>query len=539
MAHQSEEKWLLRQMAFVPIFMRQMRLYILLAAIVLLGHVCFYDNLASVVKIYAGPIDSQTGKLGAKLEEILGSAFPEKGAASRVPTLMASLFERKGYQGEKLWYQLPKWFVNVAQKDEASGMPNDSRRPRADVRTTEARLHRLDEDPSALIIVQDGIRPSGASKLERLNVRAIADLYDSYLYVIVGSTENGEPKFKQIEDLPPTAKFHAGRGVQNEIACEILRTYGVLSDCKKDDARLIEIDPYPLRDQLDDLKSGRLDVVFLLTSSEDLRAVMDEATPIEPHELHLLNVDLAPAIAQALPYAEVTTLPWGGFLVGGVGRRGTAETTTPNHSLGITTVKTQTILACSSNMADGVVAAILHGLYDDLRMGDVVKLPPRPPADQKFFYPMHDASFAFHKGGPPPALSSSPLIIGSMGLIIGQIVYITSLMREKKSLTRSRRVVSQVRALVGAIVLEDIRQPGAASFPDAITQINSLHDLVISDFAHGRINKDACEKIKEYCSLGVRVLDLHDRAVRDLAEGKIAEDSYAKIKEYCLDCFGR
>lgn len=538
-AHQSEERWLVRQMAFVPVLVRQARLYLLLGGVVLLVHFLFYDNLGSVVRIYAGPRDSQTGKIGAKLEKVLGTSFPDEGPASKFPKLLASLFNGDGYQGEKSWYQLPKWYVNVLQKGDGAASSEKSRRPEAEVKTTEARLKRLVDDPGALVIVQDGFRPSSESQINRLDVRAIADLYDSYLYILVGSNANGGPKVKRIEEIKSTMRMHAGRGVQNEIACEILRAYGIFGASKKDDPRLIMKDYYPLKDQLGDLRNDRVDVVFLLTSPDDLRVAMEQPEDVGSSGLHLLNVDRARAISQVLTYAEVATLPWGTSLLNRVGPGGKAAgMAIPPDSAGITTVKTQTILACSSHMADGVVATILDTIYEDMALGAIVKLPPRPPADQKFNYPMHDASFVFHKGGPQPAFISSPFIVGSLALIIGQIVYIASLMREKKSLTRSRRVVAQVRRLVGNLVLEDLRQPGLAASPDAITQINGLHDLAIIDFAHGRINKESYEKIKEYCQLGVRALTLHDRAVGDMADGKIAKESYDKIKEYCHECFG-
>jgi hypothetical protein len=173
--------------------------------------------------------------------------------------------------------------------------------------------------------------------------------------------------------------------------------------------------------------------------------------------LHLLPIDRAEAIAEETSFAEVVNLPWSLYQDQHRAPTEKRPRTMPEPhdyprkagdstaTIGLKTLKTQTILACSSHLSDGVVAGTLRVLFKKTHFENF-NLPAHPPADQTFRYQMHDAAHAFHKGGPQPGFITSPFIVGALALILGQVLIISSQVRERNS----QRFVKELRSLVSS-----------------------------------------------------------------------------------------
>ncbi len=81
-------------------------------------------------------------------------------------------------------------------------------------------------DPTSLVIDQDGFRPAfpdlvakgepqipdELADVHSVDVRAVADLWDSYLHVLVAADEAGMPAFASIGRIDPKAAINVGQG---------------------------------------------------------------------------------------------------------------------------------------------------------------------------------------------------------------------------------------------------------------------------------------------------------------------------------------
>src|SRR5262249_56217796 len=72
--------------------------------------------------------------------------------------------------------------------------------------------------------------------MKSVDVRAVADLWDSYMHVLVGVDEQGRPRMKRIDDIRRDGKpIYIGQGAQAALARRILCQYGIFASM--DEAR--------------------------------------------------------------------------------------------------------------------------------------------------------------------------------------------------------------------------------------------------------------------------------------------------------------
>src|SRR5262249_5927591 len=148
---------------------------------------------------------------------------------------------------------------------------------------------------------QQGITREMAG-IKSLDVRAVADLWDSYMHVLVGVDEQGHPRVKRIEDIRRDGKpIFIGQGAQAALARRILCQYGIFASM--DEAREAfkpPTDPVAQANDLqqkdfddvqDMLRSGELQVAFLLTSTADFRDHLAAKRSTHEGALHLLPID--------------------------------------------------------------------------------------------------------------------------------------------------------------------------------------------------------------------------------------------------------
>src|SRR5262249_31582324 len=119
-------------------------------------------------------------------------------------------------------------------------------------------------------------------------------------------------------------------------------------------------------DVQDMLRSGDVQVAFLLTSTADFRDHLAARRSTHEGALHLLPIDRADAIAEQAAFAEPAVLPWYVYNDQHKTPLEKSPRTMPDPhkysrepgdsapTKGLKTLKTQTILACSSHLSDGV-----------------------------------------------------------------------------------------------------------------------------------------------------------------------------------------
>ena len=513
---EADEGFLTRMMTALFVLRRMLPLYLSLALCVLAVQLTFFDNLETTIPIYGGPTTSKTGAAADELARALTEDYNREAASYR-------------------------WWKSFRSEENT---------PRA-TPTTPARLDKLIDEPTALVIIQDGFRPNIADLAKRhqpginpahanvqsLDVRAIADLWDSYLHVFVTTDASGNPAFPTIDAIDPKAPIYIGQGAQAALSRKVLCKYGVFDD--DDEAKLAldgarnPSDPAQalqagtMAETIDAVRAGRIKVAFVLTSTADIQKYF-EGKRADQGDLHLLPIDRADAIAEEIPFGDVAVLPWHAYQDKSTDGQGERSHSIPHPpegpkpgapgERGIKTLKTQTILACSSRLADGVVLGILEAMYARVDFQHF-KLHPRPPADQKFLFPMHNASHAFHKAGPAPSFITSPFIVGGLTLILGQLLYISGQLRERKGHLRDRearrrdaesqRFIEKLKHIFDKVKSDSAEVPGPRP-PRVDEALHETYEQAAHDFATGRITREGFDRIVELHRLSRQILGRRD-----------------------------
>ncbi len=504
-----DEGLLTQLLTALHVVSRLLPLYLFSAGAVVVVQLLFFDNLGSTIRIYGGSERLKTGVAAVELAEVLTQDFNRKAAI----------------------YRRGKRFESDANSPEPTA-------------SSGARLGKLVEDPTSLVIIQDGYRPNFAdlrrrrqpgitpelAEVHSVDVRAVADLWDSYLHVLVAADPAGAPLVPSIEAVDPKSAIFVGQGAQAMLARRILCKYGVFAsdeDAKKAlDHSLVpgEKDRHLQEEKLTDViaavRARRIPVAFVLTSWTDVHELFAATSGQGQGGLQVLPIDRAEAIAAEIPFAEVSNLPWNLYQDRSSGAADGRPRPLPARppgpaqgdreaSKGLKTLRTQTILACTSHLADGVVTAILQAIYSRTDFKNL-HLSPRPPTDQEFLFPMHDAANVFHKAGPAPGFITSPFIVGGLALILGQLLHISGQLRERKSNLRDRdsrlreqesqRFIRELQDLLASKNPPEAGPPGAPADHEADV-LGAIHKRAVSDFACGRIGRDGYDRIKEYHQL--------------------------------------
>jgi TRAP-type uncharacterized transport system substrate-binding protein len=163
----------------------------------------------------------------------------------------------------------------------------------------------------------------------------------------------------------------------------------------------------------------------------------------------------------------------------------------------VTSIETQTILACSADLTDWDayrVTRTLNEHFKELGLGaEAAAQVPQSDPGSTFDYPIHDGAARYYRMGNASETFPYQVLVVAIGASIALIVYWNSLALKRRADRITRRIDDILRSQ------EDHEQ--------AAREVAALKVRAVLHFKEGRVNKEGYDRINEYISVVTATLE--------------------------------
>jgi TRAP-type uncharacterized transport system substrate-binding protein len=349
---------------------------------------------------------------------------------------------------------------------------------------------RRDPDRVDLAILQDGIIVDG--ELARLNlddpdqIQALAHLYRSVFCVFTPR----DATYKMLSAMPK-------RGVRAYLGQEgsgaryltqlVLNHYKI--ECED-----VHPDWSPdrvARAMTSQLREGRdFDVAFVLDKRDSgvIRAFVGS------NHFDLVSLDAVDDLFRAVDMLRGSTATRSVAL--GKGSLSEQQASTPSRE--VTTIETQTILACSADLPPWDAYRVTQALnehFKDLGLGsDTAVQVPKADPGSSFDYPIHAGAARYYRTGGASDSFPYQVLVVAIGASVATMAYWNSLAMK----LRADRIIRRIDLIL-------------AEYHDDLARIardlTAIKIRAVLLFKEGRLNKEGYERINEYVTMFHKVAD--------------------------------
>jgi hypothetical protein len=172
----------------------------------------------------------------------------------------------------------------------------------------------------------------------------------------------------------------------------------------------------------------------------------------------------------------------------------------------VTSIETQTILACSADLHDWDAYQVTRTLNEHfkelgLQAEQAAQVPQSDPGST-FDYPIHDGAARYYRRGVTAEAFPYQALVVAIGASVALVAYWNSLASKR----RTDRVTRRIDA-----VLENNHED-----PDAIIQkLHATKVRAVLQYKEGRINKEGYDRINEYISMYYKVMNFRKAEAMD------------------------
>jgi TRAP-type uncharacterized transport system substrate-binding protein len=404
--------------------------------------------------------------------------------------------------------QRPRWWsLDFWVNPDAQNRIRVENRPSAGTRDSIVRLFKRESEPdhADLAILQDGLIVEG--ELQKLNeaepdrIQALVHLYKSAL-CIFARKDLPYRVLTEMRGRRPQA-YLGMRGSGGRYLTErVLRRF--LVDCEDIQpdwsphrvARVMtsndkECSPFEVAFVLDKLDSGVIRS-FVESGRYNLVSIDTVDDLFREDELFRVSTTMRPIRLARGSLSEQNTIP----------------------TESVTTIETQTILACSSDLADWDAYQIARTLTEHFKEFGLSSDPSVPVSHSDpgstFDYPIHDGAARYYRHGVANETFPYPVLVVAIGASVALIMYWNTLALKR----RADRMTEQIDEILH-------RRDGDPQ--SALSELGQLKLRAVLRYKNGRLNKEGYERICEYILITKNYLEV--------PRGEIANDAVEDNRE--------
>jgi TRAP-type uncharacterized transport system substrate-binding protein len=356
---------------------------------------------------------------------------------------------------------------------------------------------RLFKNPEApdhvdLAVLQDGLIVDGdlasLNEAEPDRIQALAHLYKS-VFCVFGRRDVSYKSLQELRGRPVRAYLgQLGSGTRY-LTQIVVKHYGI--ECQD-----VHPDWSPdrvARAMASGSPEGReFDLAFILDKIDSgvVRAFVDSG------HFDLVSVDGVDDLFRSVDMLRASTTTKAVTL----GKGALSEQqAVPSRS--VTSIETQTILACSADLADWdayQVTRTLNEHFNELGLGSetAAKVPQADPGSS-FDYPIHNGAARYYRTGVASETFPYQVLVVAIGASLALIAYWNTLALKRRADRLTRRIDD---------ILLDYHDD-----PERIArELSAVKVRAVLNFKEGRLNKEGYERVNEYVTMFHKVME--DRA---------------------------
>ncbi len=384
------------------------------------------------------------------------------------------------------WWSLDFW-VNPDAQDRVSikNMPSTGTRDGI------VRLFKNPRDPEHvdLAILQDGLiidsDLAGLNKAEPDQIQALVHLYKS-VYCVFATRDSA---YRSIHDLHgKTFNIYLGQAGSGTryLTQRVLGHYGV---------KYRDIHPDWSPDQVaramtsDGPQAAEFDLAFVLDKIDSgvIRTFVDSG------RFDLLSLDGADDLFRSVAMLRASTSTKAITL-----GKGSLSEEKAAPSRDVTSIETQTILACSADLAEWDAYRITRTLtehFKDLGLGSETSAQvPQADPGSSFDYPISVGSARYYRVGNASESFPYQVLVVAIGASVAMIAYWNTLVLKRRADRLTRRIDDILLAY--------------HDDPERIArELSAVKVRAVLHFKEGRLNKEGYERVHEYVTMFHKVME--------------------------------
>jgi TRAP-type uncharacterized transport system substrate-binding protein len=392
------------------------------------------------------------------------------------------------------WWSLDFW-VNPDAQDRVTV----KNLPSSGTRDGIVRLFKNPKDPDHvdLAILQDGLIVDGdladLNQAEPDKIHALVHLYKS-VFCVFGRRDASYKSLGEMRGRPVRAFLGQSGSGSRYLTQFVLRHYGI--EC-------LDVHPDWSPDRVaramtsDGPEGNEFDLAFVLDKIDSgvVRTFVDSG------HFDLVSVDGIDDLFRSVDMLRASTTTKAIAL-----DKGSLSEQNSVPSRRVTSIETQTILACSADLPDWdayQVTRTLNEHFKGLGIGaEQAAQAPQADPGSTFDYPIHGGAARYYRRGITAEAFPYQALVVAIGASVALIAYWNSLSSKR----RADRVTRRIDA-----ILEDNHED-----PDGIVRkLHAMKVRAVLQYKEGQINKEGYDRVNEYIGMFYKVMDHREAGAMD------------------------